>query len=702
MATRSLAEDFYLVWLDGNIDRSRNDYRNSISKLEQVVTVVHTHTDVDECIDLVTKTWKTVFMIISGRVSESVLPILQRIPQVSGVYIFCQNYLKYEKQAKEWSKVNGIYTDIVSICIALRQVIEETKSYVVSINSIKRNDTVEERDLDRLDCSFTYTMILKEILLTMDFDQRHVQEFLTYCRQQFAHNSRGLSIIDTFEREYRPKKAIWWFTYDCFINLILGRALRTMEMDIIFKMGFFLRDLHNQITALHAQQYGQWQHPSSLTVYRGQGLSQTDFEKLKMTQDGLLAFNQFLSTSLNRDIALRFARHTRRYSNLVGILFVMTIVPTMSTTPFANVKDIGCYQREEEILFSMHSVFRVGQVKQIDENDCLWEVQVTLTDDNDRHLLPSIRNMHIGIEKSAALFRIGSLMIQVAQFTAAEQIFQTILHQTVREVNIEQIYSELATIKRELGDYAVALSYHEKTLEVQRKTLPANHPNVATSYNNMALVYFSLVEYSKALSCCEKAFDIQQKVLPANHPDLAISYNNMGLAYSEMADYSKALFYCEKALDIQQKLLFSDHPDLATSYNNMGLVHFQMGAYSKALEYHERAVVIQQKVLPVNHPSLATSYNNMGLVYLQMREYSKALEYHERAVVIQQRILPPYHPALATSYSSMGKIFSNMGESSKALQHFEHALNILQRSVPSTHPGIRSVEANIATVKQQL
>ena len=44
------------------------------------------------------------------------------------------------------------------------------------------------------------------------------------------------------------------------------------------------------------------------------------------------------------------------------------------------------YQTEEEILFSMHSIFRIGQIEQIDENNRLWQVDLTLTNDNDPQL----------------------------------------------------------------------------------------------------------------------------------------------------------------------------------------------------------------------------------------------------------------------------------------------------------------------------
>jgi hypothetical protein len=137
-----------------------------------------------------------------------------------------------------------------------------------------------------------------------------------------------------------------------------------MEVDRIIKMGFFLRDLHNHIDALHSEQYREEQHLHSFTVYRGQGLSQTDFDELLKTKGGLLSFNNFLSTSHDRAVSFAFAESSQDNPNLIGVLFEITINPSISSSPFANVENVGYYPGEAEILFSMHSVFRIGQAKQ--------------------------------------------------------------------------------------------------------------------------------------------------------------------------------------------------------------------------------------------------------------------------------------------------------------------------------------------------
>ena len=244
-----MVQNFLLIWLDGSIDEVNNDdCRNSITKLRQVVNDVNTFTDMDECIDFITDIKEEkAFMIVSGTFSQIIVPIVQDISQVSCVYIFCENKTQHEKWAQQWPKVKGVFTDITPICEALKQAAHDCDQNSVSISFVKTTDGTSKQNLDQLDQSFMYTQILKEILLTIDFEQKHIDEFLTYCREQFVGNTIELKNVDKIEKEYRHHQPIWWYTYNCFLYSMLNRALRTMEVDLIIKMGFFVRDLHQHI-----------------------------------------------------------------------------------------------------------------------------------------------------------------------------------------------------------------------------------------------------------------------------------------------------------------------------------------------------------------------------------------------------------------------------------------------------------------------
>jgi len=80
-----------------------------------------------------------------------------------------------------------------------------------------------------------------------------------------------------------------------------------------------------------------------------------------------------------------------------------------------------------------------------------------------------------------------------------------------------------------MGEYSKALSFYEKSFEIRQKTLPPNHPSLATSYNNIAVVFKNMGEYSKALSYFERALEIFQSVLPANHRNIKSVQENINI-----------------------------------------------------------------------------------------------------------------------------------------------------------------------------
>ncbi|CAF1456131.1 unnamed protein product [Adineta steineri] len=443
-------------------------------------------------------------------------------------------------------------------------------------------------------------------------------------------------------------------------------------------MGFFIHDLHQQIQQLYQQQVNHY-HGKPFLVYRGQGLKKSNFEKLQKTKGGLMSFNNFLSTSKDEEVSLKFAKFASMIPDMVAILFVMSIDPCIKSTPFASIKEMSAIEGEKEILFSMHAVFRVNAIKQMDNNDQLYQVELQLTSDDDqqlRILTDRIREEASGTEWQ----RLAKLLLEIGQFNKAEELYNVLLEETSDEGEKAGYYNHLGYLKIDQGDYKKAIWYNEQALDIQQKTLPPNHSDLATSHSNIG------------------ALGIYQETLPSNHPDLATSYSNIGLAYSEMGEYSKALSYYEKAFEILKNTLPSNHPYLATSYNNIGNVHKNMGKHSKALSFYEKALEIKQKTLPSNHPLLATSYNNICSVYDFMGEYSKARSSHEKALEIRQKTLSSNHPDLATSYDTIGLVYNHVGKYSKALSYYEKALEIREKSLPSDHPALATTYNNIGSV----
>ncbi len=637
---------------------------------------------------------------------------------------------------KKWTKVKGVFIDISFICVQLKRDIQQCEQTLTPIGIVSASSAI---DLHELDPSFMYSQLLKEILLKMEHSERVKQEFVNFLRVWYHENHAQLHTIDKFERDYDRSSPIWWYTKESFIFSMLNRALRTQDIDIIMMMGFIIRDLHRQIEELHSKV--NYHHP--YTVYRGQGLASAEFEKLRKSKGGLLSFNNFLSTSADRNVSLAFADSARDNPELTGILFRIEIDPSISSTPFALLNTITNFSDENEILFSMHTVFRIGEMQHIEGR--LWQIDLILTNDNDQQLKLLTDYLRNETKGTTWQHRLGNLMFKIGEFEKAKIYFKTLIDTISDEESIHwtfhnqlacaqlnngnfkaaltsfenaleiqqkilpsnpfalaKLYNNIGITHKSMGNYSDAQSYYTKALELGHKTLPSSLPFLGEIYNNIAELHNAMGDHSTALKYLHITLQIRQKHLPPTHPDLASIYNNIGEIHDEMGDHDTALSHYNQTLEILRKALIMSHPSWATAYSNIGEVHDKKGDYPTALLYYKKALEIQQKILPSIHPELAMTYGRIAMIYHFMGDNMTALSYLQKTLEIFGKVLPPIHIHLATIYNNTGKVYSSMGNHTTALLYLNKTLEIRQKLLPPIHPELAMTYNNIGMVHQKM
>lgn len=679
-----------LIWLDKDISRSTTNI------LRQIVNAFVTFTDIDECLNfLITTSESRVCMIVSGSLGKEIVPTVHDMRQMDSIFVFSQDVKVNEEWTRSWPKIVGIFKEIGLICDELKKVMMDCEQNSISFDLMTIDGDPSKKNLDQLQSVFMYSQIIKEILLVIKFEQKHIREFAEYCRQEFRENIEHLTFIDRFEREYRKKTPIWWYTCQSFLYPMVNKALREANLDLIIKMGFFISDLHRHIEQLHKKQFIPRKIRKTFTLYRGIVLSLSQLHEMTNNKGGLIFFNMFLSTSSNLDIAQKFAQQNLSNPSSIGVIFVMTIDPRQLTTPFASVDEIGYYKKEREILFSMHTVFRINDIKQTDANSRLFQVELSLTSekDLDLHLLTE-RIRQETCPDINGWQRLGFVLLRMRRALQAEHVYQILLKQKLNDLERACIYNQLGSTKDELGEYDQALEYYDKVLDIYKKLVPINYQNMGACFNNIGTVHYNKNDYSKALAFYETALNINKQWLPGNHSNCASVYNNIGKIYEKTGDYSKALLYFKRALTIRQEILLRNHSTLAYSFDNLGLVYYAIGEYHQALSFHEEALHIRQKSLPPDHPDLAYPYHNIGLIYNKTGDYSKAILSYEKALDIRLHSLSSNHPELAISYDSIGDFYARQGDQCKALDAYEKALSIRQTVRPN-HPIVAISYNNI-------
>lgn len=264
------------------------------------------------------------------------------------------------------------------------------------------------------------------------------------------------------------------------------------------------------------------------------------------------------------------------------------------------------------------------------------------------------------------------------------------------------LYEQISTIYRDIGEYEKALNYLQKILNIEKK----QSDDLATTYNNMSIIYQNMKELEKALVYQKKALKIKEKNLDKNDFDLAVSYNNISTMYMDIYDFKKAQDYAQKAITIYENTK-NKNSDLATCYSNISVLYKKINNFQKALEYQKKAIKINEENFGINHPNLATSYNNISVLYQSMGEFKKALEFQKKSIQIQEKILGmSNHPDLAISYMNISMLYKNLKECLKVKEYVQKAIDILKQyeyynnDLDEAKKFLKDIEHNIKQEKK--
>ena len=647
-----------------------------MKKLGQIVDTIHTYTNADKCISFINKKTKneTIFLIISGSLGEQIIGNIHDLNQIDSIYVFCGNVDRHKQWANHWTKIKGVFCDIRPLCQAVRNDARQTDRDSTSVQFVHANNA------NYINPTFMYTTLFKEIILEVNYDQQSMDSLVRECSARYENNEQQLKIIQQFKNEYQSHTPVWWYTRECFLYHILNGALRTFEIDVILSMGIFIRDLHRRIEQLHSEQKHRFH--GEFTVYRGQGLLKSDLDILTASRGGFFTFNSFLSTSQQRQVSLSFACNALKKANHVGILFRMIIQSSINRAPFAVLgKESYFKEEEEEVLFSMNCIFRIGHVRELEMKN-VFEVELILTTPEiDDQLLQLTKQIRSEINAPTALHRMANLLLLLNCPKKAQEFYNFLLDKTL-QTNYEELshlYMKLGITYSLQGKYDDAIKILQKAIDIREKFLRRTYLDISICYNALGEAYEPKHEYVKALHCFGKSLEIREKFVPEENIQLSKVYMNMGRMHYRLAELPRACEYYTKVLEIRKKCLPSIHPDLAEIYEIVGTVLSDMGRDKEAFECLQKAYDIFTKSLPSNHSFLVRINYVLGLVLVQMGELSQAFEHFENGTKIGENSLVRDDSLLLMCYRGMANLHHLVKNFPKALEYCRKELNIRKK-----------------------
>ncbi|CAF4808766.1 unnamed protein product [Rotaria socialis] len=318
---------------------------------------------------------------------------------------------------------------------------------------------------------------------------------------------------------------------------MLNKALRVQTHTIIYTFRSFILDLHTQLNQLAASR----KETRILTLYRGQSLSNTDLTQLERNRDGLLSFNNFLSTSTSKDVALNFACQSK-----AALMFGMNDPKSASI-----FQSIALMYKEEKPFDIMECVgYLSGQIVpgEVNRLDKLQEKQL-------------IQEQNSNPNVSKTYERIGDLYKNQKQFGLALECCRRIV----------------------TGGLSNAPS--------NREQLPSIYYEIANIYQAQGIIQLALEHLNLAIN----------SAIHTERPDLEFISAMMiqrGDIFADKKQFNEALLPYHYTLECQLKHLPPIHPIIATTHVKTASMHFQQGKYEEALHANLQAIEIANSSLP--------------------------------------------------------------------------------------------------------
>lgn len=296
-------------------------------------------------------------------------------------------------------------------------------------------------------------------------------------------------------------------------------------------------------------------------------------------------------------------------------------------------------------------------------------------------------------------------LVQQGRYGDAEPLYEQALELSKRLLgddhpDIATSLNNLAELYRTQGRYGQAEPLYRQALELSQQQ-GNEHPAVATSLNNLAELYDLQGRPAAAETLYVQALALRRQFLEDNPPAVATSLNNLAMLYASQGRYGEAEPLYQEALDLRRQLLGPEHPSVATGLNNLALLYISQGRQAEAEALYQEALEMRKRLLGEEHPDVATILNNLAGLYDSLERYAEAEELYHQAIGLNRRVLGSEHPDVATSLNNLALLYDSQKRFEEAQPLYEEALEIAQRSLGPDHISTQTIQRNLEHLRRR-
>jgi tetratricopeptide (TPR) repeat protein len=256
--------------------------------------------------------------------------------------------------------------------------------------------------------------------------------------------------------------------------------------------------------------------------------------------------------------------------------------------------------------------------------------------------------------------------------------------------------------------YDLAEEQYKCALEIRKKLLGTEHPDVADILHKLALVYAVQGQLKRAL-------EIREELLGTEYSDAYKTRLDPVLLSSAQKLYDLASSHCERgqddlaeplykyALEIREKLLGTEHRDVANILNRLALLYGRQELYERASEFWGKFLSTEWSdhfKFDLDSPlrSFVQQLYKAAFLALQGGQDDRAEALYKFALVIREKLSGTERPDVADIHLDLALVYVVQGLYDRAKPLFDRALEIREKLLGTEHPNVDNIRLDLALV----
>ena len=229
-------------------------------------------------------------------------------------------------------------------------------------------------------------------------------------------------------------------------------------------------------------------------------------------------------------------------------------------------------------------------------------------------------------------------------------------------------YCSLGDTHQSLGDFKIAIDYHECHLKIAKELGDKTGEGVAYSY--LGIAHLCLGDFKTAVYFHERHLKIAKEL--GDRSQEGNAYGNLGNAHRRLCDFKTAIDYHERHLKISKQL--GDISGEGRAFGNLGNAHRCLGDFKTAIDYHKRNLKIAKDLGHRSEEGVV--YGNLGVDYQMLGDFRTAINYLNCRLKIAKEVGD--RSGEGKAYCNLGCAHSRMEEFEIAIPYFAHYLKIVK------------------------